>query len=91
MPVKEIPEGCVNIAAHPCSYSFLSTEKLPQDSVDDSTPVFIDMDRGVYICPTPYKTMCGGFAEGDVKALTIPQHNLTADWHIPIPSWDNFC
>ncbi|KAI1717819.1 aminomethyltransferase folate-binding domain-containing protein [Ditylenchus destructor] len=90
VPVKEIPDGCVNIAAHPCSYSFLSTEKLPQDSVDDSTPVFIDMDRGVYICPTPYKTICGGFAEGDVKALTIPQHNLTADWHIPIPSWDNF-
>uniref|UniRef100_A0A915D9Y7 FAD dependent oxidoreductase domain-containing protein n=1 Tax=Ditylenchus dipsaci TaxID=166011 RepID=A0A915D9Y7_9BILA len=52
IPVKEVPEGFVRIPVHPCSYMFLSTTKLPQDHIADSTPVFIDCDNGTFISLT---------------------------------------
>jgi glycine/D-amino acid oxidase-like deaminating enzyme len=88
VPVKEQAHGCVKIAAHPCSYMFLSTDKLPQASVGDSTPVFVDLDSGIHICPTEFRTICGGFSRQDHRPLSLPSHNN--DWQIPPADWDQF-
>ena len=101
--VKNSTDGSIKIAAHPASSMFLSTDKLPQDSITEKTPVFIDLylhrylhvkysfsDDGLYIYPTVSRTLCGGFLESDFKALNPPSHNFLSEWNIPLPDWDDF-
>lgn len=86
----------VRIAAHPCSFTFLSTDPLPHcQSSSQSQPVFVCMDENTFICPLKTKTICGGFTMegGDLQAL--PPSSQTSkgsvtEWHMPTPVWDNF-
>ena len=90
--LDNVPDHQVRIAAHPCSYTFLSTDPLPQTGLSERTPVFIAMDENIYICPTEYRTICGGFVEGDLQSLAppTPTKGKAPEWHLPQPNWDNF-
>ena len=91
LPVKDLYDRFVKkIPAHPCTYTFLSTGRLPQDGVSDQTPVIVDLDNGTYVCPSTFGTICGGFVEADIAALSLP-HDAVSDWHVPLPDWYRFC
>ena len=78
------------IAVHPCTYSVLSTSKLPNSCINDATPVIVDLDKSFYMRATDYQTICGGFHETDIAALNQP-NAIQQDWNIPGPDWDRFC
>ncbi|KAL3079854.1 hypothetical protein niasHS_014136 [Heterodera schachtii] len=94
--VPELPDRQVRLAAHPCAYTFLSNDALPGIAErvhrrGAPFPIFIAMDENVYLCPTEFRTVSGGFVERDLNALTLPTQTKGApEWHIPAPSWDNF-
>jgi hypothetical protein len=50
------------------------------------------MDENTYICATEYRTICGGFVEGDLQSLTLPTQTKgrNPEWILPQPNWDNF-
>ena len=78
----------IKIPAYPCYYTFLSTEALSQTSYN-SLPLFVDLIKSIYIYPTESRTVCGGFIEGDLQALSFSHKNGAVD--CPIPNWDKFC
>lgn len=91
--VPELSDRHLPLAAHPCAYTFLSTDALPQiSSASRLFPIFVSMDQNVWLCPGEYRTLCGGFMEGDLQALMPPSQTKGAgmDWHVPEPSWDHF-
>lgn len=90
--VLDLADHHVRIAAHPCCYTFLSTDPLPNAGLNEQTPVFICMDENTYICPTESRTICGGFVEHALKSLTPLTHTKSKrpDWHVPPANWDIF-
>lgn len=85
----------VRIAAHPCSFTFLSTDPLPHcQSSSQSQPIFVCMDENTYICPLKTRTVCGGFTMGgDLQALppsSQTSKGTVTEWNMPTPVWDNF-
>lgn len=90
--VLDLPEHHIRIAAHPCCYTFLSTDPLPHSSLTEQTPVFVCMDENTYICATESRTICGGFVEQALKPLPPQMYTKMKhpDWHIPPANWDTF-
>lgn len=79
----------MRIALHPCTYSFLSTTKLPNSNINEMTPVIVDLDQSIFMRATDYRTIIGGFHENDVQALSTP-NALQDEWNVPQPDWDRF-
>jgi len=79
----------IRVALHPCTFSFLSTTKLPNSNISDMTPVIVDVDKSVFIRATDYRTIVGGFHEEDVQPLSQP-NAIQDEWYIPPPDWDRF-
>lgn len=79
----------IPIAAHPCTYTYLAAEKLPQAGIDENTPIFVDMDNNCFLRTTDYGTIAGGFVESSIQALSPALE--TGEWNVPPVDWDKFC
>ncbi|TKR92832.1 hypothetical protein L596_007404 [Steinernema carpocapsae] len=89
VPVNSLSNGRMRLATYPCTYSYLRTGKLP-NNVHAQTPIFTDIDSGVYIKATDYNTLCGGFVEEEIRALSTTQDDIDLKWTIPESDWDKF-
>ncbi|KAF7638131.1 hypothetical protein Mgra_00002359 [Meloidogyne graminicola] len=96
--VLGLPESdhILRIAAHPCSFTFLSTDPLPHcQASSQSQPIFVCLDENTYICPLKTRTICGGFSMGGGDIQSLPPSSQTTkgtvtEWNIQAPVWDNF-
>lgn len=85
------PRKTCPIPAHPCCFTFLSTNKLPQIYDGTIFPLFVDLDASTYAYPTDLKTICGGFSEEkDLEALSISAPEGETSWTVPATNWDKF-
>uniref|UniRef100_A0A7E4ZTD6 DAO domain-containing protein n=1 Tax=Panagrellus redivivus TaxID=6233 RepID=A0A7E4ZTD6_PANRE len=83
------PMAQTRIAMHPCTYTYLMTNALPNSGISDMTPVFVDMDKSTIFRATDYQTIISGFHQNGISALNLP-NNLQSDWNMPTGDWDKF-
>ncbi|VDM96933.1 unnamed protein product [Thelazia callipaeda] len=82
------PTRQVVIAAHPATYTYLSTKRLPDKDIKNDTPILTHVDEKTYLCMSESRTLCAGFNQDQVRPLTRPRK--LGQWTVPSPDWDKF-
>ncbi|KAK6105343.1 Aminomethyltransferase folate-binding domain family protein [Brugia pahangi] len=86
--VSKLPAGHVIIAAHPATYTYLSTKRLPDKDIKSSTPIFTHVDEKNYLFMDESRTLCAGFTQDDFRSLS--RQRILGKWTVPSPDWDKF-
>ncbi|MCP9261091.1 hypothetical protein DINM_004181 [Dirofilaria immitis] len=86
--VNKLPTRHVVIAAHPATYTYLSTKRLPDKDIKDSTPIFTHVDEKTYLFMDESRTLCAGFSQNEFRSLS--RQRVLGQWTVPAPDWDKF-
>uniref|UniRef100_A0A1I8EVD5 Pyruvate dehydrogenase phosphatase regulatory subunit, mitochondrial n=1 Tax=Wuchereria bancrofti TaxID=6293 RepID=A0A1I8EVD5_WUCBA len=86
--VNKLPAGHAIIAAHPATYTYLSTKRLPDKDIKSSTPIFTHVDEKNYLFMDESRTLCAGFTQDDFRSLS--RQRILGQWTVPSPDWDKF-
>ncbi|MFH4980831.1 hypothetical protein AB6A40_007540 [Gnathostoma spinigerum] len=89
MLVRDLPRKQVEIAAYPCTYTYMKAGKLKSPCLEGITPIFTDVDEGLWIRANEYVTAFGTY-DGQIVKSVKRQHEEMPDWQIPDADWDAF-
>uniref|UniRef100_A0A0R3RQV8 DAO domain-containing protein n=1 Tax=Elaeophora elaphi TaxID=1147741 RepID=A0A0R3RQV8_9BILA len=90
--VHKLPARHVIVAAHPATYTYLSTKRLPDKNIKNNIPstvfIFTHVDEKTYLFMDESRTLCAGFTQNDFRSLSRPR--VLGQWTVPPPDWDKF-